>query len=72
MRKGFLEERIMPLGVSGVGGVKVFQATRNSSLVGRSFSRVRGLSNCQARDPGSRMRGGSSLFLLEGKKSNNG
>ena len=42
--------------------------TRNSSLVGRSSSRVSKVSSLQVRVPSSRTRGGSSSSLSEGKK----
>ena len=63
---------------SRVGGQNVVrrdrlgQAERNSSLVGRLSSNVNKVLSLHARDPGSRARGGSSLSLSEGKKSDEG
>ena len=45
---------------------------RNSAPVGMLSSRVREVSSLQARDPGSRTKGGSSSSSSEGKKSDNG
>ena len=48
------------------------QAARNSSLVGRSSSRVSEVLSLQARVPSSRARGGSSSSSSEGKKLDDG